>query len=295
MGKAVFTGRGLPGGPLDPLDPLILSQSRTTISLLVLAPLLLLLRGSGVFAMPARDVLRCLLLGVLGIAGSNFFYYFAIQKSNVSTAIIVQYTAPVWVLLYMVGRGREHANALRIVAVGAAVAGCALAVGIFGHQRMQLAWLGIGAALLAALSFSFYNVYGRTLLGRHERWKVMVYALLGASLFWLAVHPPQQIVAAHYSNGQWIFMLVFALLSMLIPFSFYFSGLHDLEPTRAIVTSCLEPVFAILIAATFLDESFGWLQAIGMTLVLAATVAVQMPERARGEVTSEAALTEHLE
>jgi len=42
---------------------------------------------------------------VLGVAVSNYFYYVAIQKTNVATAIILQYTAPVWVLLYVVARG----------------------------------------------------------------------------------------------------------------------------------------------------------------------------------------------
>jgi len=64
---------------------------------------------------------------------------------------------------------------------------------------------------------------------------------------------------------------------MLIPFAFYFAGLRYLDPTRAIVTSCLEPVFTILIAAIFLGEIFGPLQTLGMAMVLTATVLVQLP------------------
>ena len=102
--------------------------------------------------------------------------------------------------------------------------------------------------------------------------------MLGAAVFWLIIHSPRQIIAAHYSRGQWIFMIVFAFLSMLIPYSCYFSGLRYLDATRAIVTSCLEPVFTILIAAALLDEAFGALQAMGMVIVLAATIVIQLPE-----------------
>jgi drug/metabolite transporter (DMT)-like permease len=295
MGKAVFTGRHLPGGPLPPLDPQILSQMRVTISLLALAPVLFALRGTRAFAMALPDVGRCLLLGILGLAGSNFFYYYAIQKSSITTAIIVQYTGPVWVLLYMVSRGYQRPTRVRVSAVVAAVIGSMIAIGIF-RTEMKLAWLGIGASLLAAFSFSFYNVFGRDLVRRHERWKVIVFALLGAALFWMVIHSPRQIVAAHYSRGQWIFMLVFAFLSMLIPFSFYFSGLRYLDPTRAIVTSCLEPVFTILIAAILLGEPFGAVQTFGMVIVLAATIVIQLPEsRVPEPLPSGATLTEHLE
>jgi probable blue pigment (indigoidine) exporter len=79
-------------------------------------------------------------------------------------------------------------------------------------------------------------------------------------------------------------MAVFSLLSVLGPFSCYFAGLQHLEPTRAIVASCLEPVFSIVIAALVLGELLRPLQTLGIVLVLVAIVLIQLPERAaRGE------------
>jgi drug/metabolite transporter (DMT)-like permease len=93
------------------------------------------------------------------------------------------------------------------------------------------------------------------------------------------VNPPWKIVAAHYGREQWVFMLVFSLLSVLAPFSCYFGGLQHLEPTRAIVASCLEPVFSIVIAAIALGELLRPLQTVGIVLVLVAIVLIQLPER----------------
>ena len=101
LGRAAFTGRLLPSGQALQIDPLILSQSRTTISFLVLFFFLLVKRGWKNLKLPAADFGQMVLLGVLGVAASNYFYYLAIQKTNVATAIILQYTAPVLVLLYM--------------------------------------------------------------------------------------------------------------------------------------------------------------------------------------------------
>ena len=58
-------------------------------------------------------------------------------------------------------------------------------------------------------------------------------------------------------------------------------GLVHLDPTRAIVTSCLEPVFAVVIAATALGETINAMQILGIAVVLTATVVVQIPERAK--------------
>ena len=285
LGRAAFTVHLLPAGvslgtSIGKIDPLILSQSRVTISLAVLLPVLVARRGAAALNVPGRDLTRLFLLGVFGVAASNYFYYLAIQRTNVATAIILQYTAPVWVLLYTVARGAQRPTWRRSGAVGLAVVGCALAVGLVGSGGFRMDPLGVPVALLAAFSFALYNIGGHSLLARYDRWKVLLWVLVGAAVFWIIVNPPWKIVAAHYGRAQWGFMAVFSLLSVLLPFSCYFAGLQHLEPTRAIVASCLEPVFSILIAALALGELLRPMQTAGIVLVLVAIVLIQMPERA---------------
>lgn len=271
---------------MPPIDPLILSQCRTSFSLLVLFPVLLLLRGSRRLRLPSADLVQMFFLGILGVAASNYFYYLAIQRTNVATAITLQYTAPVWVLLYAFARGQHKPTLQRVAAVGLAVCGIALVIGIFTPGGFRLDVIGVTAALLAAFSFAFYNVGGHHVLSRYDRWTVLLYALFSASLFWIIVNPPWKIAGAHYSREQWMFLFGFSLISVLGPFAFYFAGLQHLEPTRAIVVSCLEPVFSIVIAAIALGELLRPLQAVGILLVLVAIVVVQLPDRKlREEVT----------
>jgi drug/metabolite transporter (DMT)-like permease len=294
MGRAVFTGRVSVGGQhLGKIDPLVLAQSRTTISLLVLVPILLFRRSSALHVRGSH-LLQFFLLGVAGLAASNYFYYLAIDRTSVATAIVLQYVAPVWVLFYMVARGLQRPTIQRILAVVLAVIGCGFAVGEIAAQS-SFPWLGLSgvrfntvgvvAAELAALSFAFYNVYAQHLLRTYERWTVLAYALVGAAVFWIVLNPPWKIAAHHYSAGQWAFMGVFSMTSMLIPFSFYFTGLQHLDPTRAIVTSCLEPVWAIVLTAILLGELVSPIQVLGMLIVLSATVLIQRPDQSHREPT----------
>jgi drug/metabolite transporter (DMT)-like permease len=194
----------------------------------------------------------------------------------------------VWVLLYMLARRLQHATAQRVLGVALAVIGCGVAVGL-ASARSGFPWIGLSgvrfsavgvlAAEGAAISFAFYNVYAQHLIQTYDRWTVLLYSLAGAALFWLIVHPPWRIIAQYYSGGQWLFMLVFSITSMLVPFSFYFAGLQHLDPTRAIVTACLEPVWAILLTALLLGELVTPMQVVGIVLVLLATVLVQRPDR----------------
>jgi drug/metabolite transporter, DME family len=284
LGRAAFTGQLVKNQTaLGVIDPLIISQSRVTLSLIVLLPLLIARRGVSALRVPVRDLLQFFLLGVLGVAASNYLYYLAIQRTNVATAIILQYTAPVWVLVYTVARGQQRATWRRSAAVALAVAGCALAVGLLGSDGFRMDTIGVAAALLAAFSFAFYNVGGHRVLARYDRWKVLLWVLVGAAVFWLLVNPPWKIAAADYDRAQWAFLAVFSMVSVLLPFSCYFAGLQHLEPTRAIVVSCLEPVFSILLAALLLGELLRPMQTVGILLVLVAIVLIQMPEKAARE------------
>ena len=286
LGRAVFTGRLPLNGALRPIDPLILSQTRTTFSLLVLLPILVGARGWQRIKLPPRDLAYCFLLGTLGVAVSNYFYYVAIQRTSVATAIIVQYTAPVWVLLYVVARGQQKLTPHKVSAVALAVTGIALVIDLFGDlfgarssASLRLDAYGLIAALLASFSFAFYNVAGHRILARYDRWRVLVWTLTAASIFWLFVNPPWKVASAHYSPAQWIFLFVFSMISVLGAFSLYFLGLQHVEPTRAIIASCLEPVFSILLAALLLREVLRPIQTVGIVFVLAAIVIVQRPGR----------------
>jgi drug/metabolite transporter (DMT)-like permease len=289
LGRAVFTGK-LPFGAaaLRPIDPLILSQTRTTFSLLVLLPLLVASQGWQRIKLPARDLACCFLLGILGVAVSNYFYYVAIQRTNVATAIIVQYTAPVWVLFYVVARGQQKLSLQKMLAAGLAVSGIALVIGIVGTKAsdgraLRLDSYGIIAALLASFSFAFYNVGGHRILARYDRWRVLVWTLAAAAAFWIVINPPWKIAAAHFVPAQWVFLFVFSMISVLGAFSLYFLGLQYLEPTRAIIASCLEPVFSILLAALLLGEGLHPIQTLGIVFVLAAIVIVQRTGRSAAE------------
>ena len=297
LGRAVFTGKlPLAGEALHPIEPLILSQTRTTFSLFVLLPILVGRNGWQRIKLPTPDLIRCLILGMLGVAVSNYFYYVAVQKTSVAVAIILQYTAPVWVLLYVVARGQQKLSVQKVAAVAVAIAGIALTIGIIGGKSaepLRLNSYGLIAAMLASFSFAFYNVGGHGILTRHDRWRVLVWTLASAAVFWLVVNPPWKVLAAHYTAAQWGFLFVFSILSVLGPFSLYFLALQYLEPTRAIIASCLEPVFSILLAAALLGEGVRPIQMLGIVLVLSAIVIVQLP--GRGDVEREAVVIDPIE
>lgn len=273
LGRGMFTGR-----IAAPVSPLILTETRIGLAAAVLLPVLVALRGRAV-VLPWRDALGGAALGVVGMSTSNYFYYLAIARTNVATAIILQYTAPVWVLLYLLARGRQRGSLGSAAAVGLALGGIALVLGLGrSGAALRLDGIGVAAAMVAAFAFAYYNLAGEALTARVDPLVVSLYMLVGAALFWFVVHPPWLLWQARYSGQEWLFFLGFSLLATLAPTLLYLCGLRHLDPTRAVVTSCLEPVSGILLAAAFLGESLDAFRLLGVGCVLAAIVLIQREE-----------------
>ncbi len=140
MGRGMFTGR-LTGGShvLAPIDPLVLAQSRSTIALLILAPILAVkkpIRTAGA-PQPPGAILPA---GNSGAGCFELLLLFRHREDDGRDRHRLQYVAPVWVLLYMLARGLQRATPLRISGVVLAVIGCCLGGGRGG--RATLAFRG---------------------------------------------------------------------------------------------------------------------------------------------------------
>lgn len=268
------------------VDTLVLVQTRITLSCAVLL-LYFLFFHRDLLRIRLRDLYRFALLGLIGIAGSNFTYYFTIRETNVATAILMQYLAPVFVLLYAAFTREEELTFVKITAGVVSLAGCFLAIAGKDLSIFQISNIGLLSGFASALCWGFTNIWLRHLLKDYKVWTVLIYAFLSASVFWLFVNPPWNLVEAHYSSGQWGTFFLFAVISILIPHSLYFSGMRHLTASRGIITATFEPIVAIGSAYIILGEALSPIQLLGAVLVIAAIALLQLKQDAAQELTPE--------
>jgi len=261
--------------------PLIIVQTRVSIAFAVLL-VFFLVTNPRILAFRIRDVPHFFFVGVCGIAGSNYFYYFAIKESNVATAIVVQYSAPIMVALYAIIVQHEKMTRFKLLSLIFSTVGIFLAVG--GLNGLLVAnHKGIVLALAAAVSYAIFNLAGKPLTKKYSVWPSLVFTLGAATLFWMIVQPPQTILASGYSFADWEVFALVSTTSILVPYSFYFFGLQYLSPTRAIITSTLEPVVAIATEFIFLGGTMGSLQVVGAVLVIGSIILLEATSGTRQE------------
>jgi drug/metabolite transporter (DMT)-like permease len=232
----------------------------------------------------AGDLWKFALLGILGAAGSNFTYYYAIQETNVRTAILLQYMAPLMVLGWAAATGEEKLSAVKVAAVIVSVGGCFLAVSGTDLSVLSISPAGLVSGIGAAVFWAFTNVWLKRLLVSYAAWTCILWAFISATLFWLVINPPWVFLAQGYGAEEWGVLAAIAVTSVLIPHSLYYTGMKYLTSTRAMITAAAEPVIAIASAWLVLGEPLGPWQAAGAAAVLGAIGLLQTSREENGTV-----------
>lgn len=262
-------------------DTLTISQARVSLAFVLLA-LYFAVKNREFFRIRIGDLWKFAVLGVVGVALTNFTYYFTVKESTVATAILIQYSAPVWVLLYSVWVLREERlDWTTVIALAGALIGCHFAVTAGSMQSISLKGWALVTGPLSAFTFAYQVVATKQMLKRYPTWTVLLYSFGFATLFWLFVNPPWAVVAQRHSGADWGFLWLFAVVSILIPQAAFAFGLRLTDASKAGVVLILEPVFAIGLAYVMLGEALSAVQGIGAAIVLGAIALLEIHPRIR--------------
>ncbi|HOV98753.1 MAG TPA: DMT family transporter [Bacteroidota bacterium] len=257
---------------------LTIVQTRALLSFCFLSVWFLLFQRRS-FRIDIKDIFPFSLLGCVGLALTNYTYYFTVVNLSVAVAILIQYTAPILVVVYSgVLKKEEPLLPSTLISLVLACVGCALAVTNASFKSIQLHGLTWITGPLSAFAYAFQIIATKRLLKKYSLNTVLIYMLGFASVFWFCVNPPWDFFNSGYSGNDWIILALFACVSVLIPQALFAKGLSSMSASNAGILTTFEPVVAIGIAFLILGETIGIPQVFGGILVIGAIVLINLPQ-----------------
>jgi drug/metabolite transporter (DMT)-like permease len=221
---------------------------------------------------PRQEFAYFAVLGIVGMALLQFFYFYTISLTNVATAVFLQYLAPVLIATYTVFFEKARLGWQRGGAVVLAAIGGLLIMLNSGGEAVSA--LGLASGLVAAAILAFNTIYGRRAVREYHPLTAVTYSFGFGSLFWWVASPEAWTSGTINGENWWLFVYI-AVFSTVVPFLLYFFGMRFLSPTNVGVTACLEPVIAAVVAYLTLGEQMGLLQILGGVLVVSAVILLQ--------------------
>jgi drug/metabolite transporter (DMT)-like permease len=245
---------------------------RVTLAALFFCILMLIRDRSG-FRIDLRDLPLFLGLGFGSILFFTVCYFTAITMMPLSTAAILLYTSPIWIMLMSVLFFHEKLTGRKLLALALAFAGCVLVSGISG-EGITLTGLLIG--LGSGIGYGLYSILGTVALRKYSPYTVTTYTFLFAAVgSWLICRPGEMIAtfsSAPDLPGLLLFCCLTALVTAVIPFLAYTLGLRTVEASKAGIIATIEPMVATLVGVLVYSEPLTILSALGILLILFAVI-----------------------
>ena len=265
-----------------------LAQVRSILTFIILAAYIAW-RAPKTLRITKREVPRLAALGAIGIAAVNGAYFLAISRMHVSIALLIEFTAPVWIVLYLRYVRKKHVPNEMWAALFLALLGLAFVAQVW--QGLTLDGIGVLAALGAAFALAFFFLAGEGITAHRDIQSVTMWGFGFAAITWSLLMPiwtfpfdvftvsiPLEGALDGYSAPGWVLILYVVLIGTVVPYLFTLNGLRNLSASTTSAFGMLEPIFAGAVAWFWFNESWTVLQLFGGVIVIAG---IYMADRAR--------------
>lgn len=251
-----------------------------TVRLLISGGLFLLfcLRQEGSFVwrvwLERRFTLQILLFGLLGMLGVQFTYFASIENGNAAIATLLQYLAPLFILLYTMVWKRTRLTPLDLIGATLALAGTYLLLTGGNTAQLTVPLKGLLWGILSGVSLAFYTLYSAPLLKKYSTPLLMGWGMLAGGTGMNLIHPFWSVPPVEWSPSIIGAILFVIVLGTLVPFYLYIASLRHIAPHEASLLSCTEPVSAIVFSVLWLSVPFNTVQAIGGGMIVLMTLLI---------------------
>lgn len=222
------------------------------------------------------DTRDMILFALFGMLATQFTYFVAISESNAATATVLQYLAPVIIVVYTSGRLGKRATVTEIVAVNAALLGTFILATHGDPKSLTISKEGLFWGIASAVALAFYSMQPKRLLSKYHTLTLIGWAMLIGGLAISFFYPPWETEGVWNDVTIW-YVLFIILFGTLIPYSCYLLGIKIVGATKASLFASLEPVSSTIVSVAWLGVQLADVDYWGFVLILATVFLLSIP------------------
>jgi len=229
---------------------------------------------------------------LIGFALVQLGYFIAISRMHVSMALIIEFTAPIWIVLWIKYVRKSYVPKDMWTAVSLAFIGMLLLAQVW--EGMTLDTIGVIAAFLDAFALATFFVLSEKLTPTRSTYSLTVFGFGISSAVLSIMFPiwnfPFDIFnqsmnlegpLENFSAPGWTLILWIVLLGTVLPYLCVLSGIKILSASTSSVIGMLEPVLAGIFAWIWIGESWNAIQLIGGAIVI---IGIYIADKTRTKV-----------
>jgi len=290
LGATLFAFNGVVAKVVlaEGLSPWRLTQVRSGGAFLILITFFLLFKRHELRA-TRQEIPWLIAFGVVAVVLVQALYFVAIGRIYLGTALLIEFTAPIWILLFMRFVLKKQVDRLLWLALALSFSGLIVVTQVW--RGLTLDGIGLLAAFLDSIALAGYFLIAEK-LGKTKTGAVMtvwgfgIGTLIMAFMMPLWSFPTEYFTISmqlpgfldQYSLPGWMLIGWVVVFGTLLPYLLVIAGLRIISASTASIIGILEPVLASLFAWWFLSEVLNNVQLAGAIVVV---IGIYFANRAR--------------
>lgn len=219
-------------------------------------------------------------MGIMGLSSQllfNLCYFSCIQKTSISTAVTLLYSAPIFIAIMARIFYGELFTLMKTLALLICIGGCFLAATGGSLSVLRLNLIGVLLGLAAGFNFSLVTIVSKAIIRKYHQLTIIIYALGFGLIFYLPFSRPLAIFEQGLPLLAWALIVCFGIVSTAIAYGLYITGIsYGIEVSRAGIVSTLELVVAVVLSwLLFRENILGW-KLVGILMVIFAVIIIQL-------------------
>ncbi|SDI43249.1 Permease of the drug/metabolite transporter (DMT) superfamily [Alteribacillus persepolensis] len=230
-----------------------------------------------------KTAVQLIIFGLLGMLAVQYTYMASIHHGNAAVATLLQYLAPVMIIVYLLLRKLTIFTKQDLTTVALALLGTFLLLTNGSISELSVPFISIFWGILSGAALAFYTLYAIPLLKEFDSLVVVGWAMVtgGAALGF--IHPPWQADFSHFTAEMYMYLIFVIICGTMFAFWFYIESLQYLSPKKTSLIGNLEPLAAVLTMVIWLNEPFDLFQWLGMACILGMTLLLAFHKKASYE------------
>jgi len=224
-----------------------------------------------------KNYLPFLAYAILGIFSVQFFFYLCVEYSNATTATILQFISPIFILLYNRIIYKKKASKSAIFYVLIAMIGVFLMATKGDLSKLSITLLALITGLLSALGLMFNVILPQRFAKNYGFVPTVGWGMIIAGLFSNVLYPVYEI-SFQIDAISILICLTIAFLGTAFAFFLSMKAVSLVSPLVVSVVSASEPLSSAILSVLFLGMVLDGFLVLAMILIIVPMIFLSIEE-----------------
>lgn len=214
-----------------------------------------------------------LIFGLFGMMSCQMAYFLAIQYSNAGIATVLHYLSPALVMLFFLLAEKRRPEKLEIIVLILVSMGVFLMTTHGNIHNLVISHKALFWGIASAVFLAVYNIQPKMLVEKFGSFNTVGWGMIIGGIILAPIIRIWEVPGKW--DGQTILLLIGIIFyGTIIPFGCYLRGVALLDPVKASMFACIEPLVSVILSSVVLGKVFGVIDIFGMVCILAGVTAL---------------------